>query len=262
MASKIYAVKKGLLPGLYNTWDECKAQVNGYSGAEYKSFKIDQIAEAIEYVGIANMQIESNASFERFIRPESLDKCTLKMLNKIDPGFSPAHAAAYTISTIASATLKKSDEFKDFSQNNITNLNSNNIVDVYVDGSFKNGIYSYAYVIVQNNNIVYTDSGIGQNTGAASMRNVAGELSAAMNAICWVRDHDLKCRIFHDYEGIGKWATKEWKRKNEYTKAYSEFIDNNSGIVSEFIHVYGHSGNTYNELADELARKAFEKQVI
>ena len=33
--SKIYAVRKGKIPGLYNTWDECKAQVDGFSGAEY-----------------------------------------------------------------------------------------------------------------------------------------------------------------------------------------------------------------------------------
>lgn len=51
MASKFYAVRKGKKPGLYNTWDECKAQVNGYSGAEYKSFKTQ--AEAKEYIGVA-----------------------------------------------------------------------------------------------------------------------------------------------------------------------------------------------------------------
>ncbi len=39
MAGKFYAVKKGLKPGIYNSWDECKNQVNGYPGAIYKSFK-------------------------------------------------------------------------------------------------------------------------------------------------------------------------------------------------------------------------------
>ncbi|WP_236878932.1 viroplasmin family protein [Clostridioides difficile] len=32
----------------YNTWDECKKQVNGFSGAEYKSFSTFQ--EAKEYI--------------------------------------------------------------------------------------------------------------------------------------------------------------------------------------------------------------------
>ena len=35
---KFYAVKIGRTPGIYNTWDECREQVDGFSGAEYKSF--------------------------------------------------------------------------------------------------------------------------------------------------------------------------------------------------------------------------------
>lgn len=47
---KIYAVKQGRIPGLYNTWDECKLQVNGYKGALYKSFTT--ITEANQYMEI------------------------------------------------------------------------------------------------------------------------------------------------------------------------------------------------------------------
>ena len=39
---KYYAVKKGKTLGIYKSWDECKAQVDGFSGAEYKSFKSEQ----------------------------------------------------------------------------------------------------------------------------------------------------------------------------------------------------------------------------
>ena len=45
---KFYGVKKGKCIGIYNTWDECKLQVNGFSGAEYKSFL--NFDEAKEYV--------------------------------------------------------------------------------------------------------------------------------------------------------------------------------------------------------------------
>lgn len=51
MASKFYAVRKGKNPGIYGTWDECKSQVNGFAGAEYKSFKTQ--SEAKEYMGLA-----------------------------------------------------------------------------------------------------------------------------------------------------------------------------------------------------------------
>lgn len=35
---KFYTVWNGVKPGVYKTWDECKAQVEGYDGAIYKSF--------------------------------------------------------------------------------------------------------------------------------------------------------------------------------------------------------------------------------
>lgn len=46
---KIYAVKKGRVPGVYRNWDETKKQVDGFSGAEYKSF--ENITDAIDYLG-------------------------------------------------------------------------------------------------------------------------------------------------------------------------------------------------------------------
>ena len=33
-----YAVAKGLNPGIYETWPECKANVDGFGGAKYKKF--------------------------------------------------------------------------------------------------------------------------------------------------------------------------------------------------------------------------------
>lgn len=48
-AKKFYAVKKGLVPGIYLNWPECERNVKGYPGAEYKSFKTEN--EAKEYLG-------------------------------------------------------------------------------------------------------------------------------------------------------------------------------------------------------------------
>ena len=35
---KYYAVRKGRVPGIYESWDECKEQTEGFSNAEHKSF--------------------------------------------------------------------------------------------------------------------------------------------------------------------------------------------------------------------------------
>ena len=45
MARKFYAVKKGRETGIFTTWEACKASVNGYSGAQYKSFSTPEEAE-------------------------------------------------------------------------------------------------------------------------------------------------------------------------------------------------------------------------
>ncbi|MCM1241828.1 MAG: ribonuclease H family protein [Roseburia sp.] len=45
---KIYAVKKGKVTGILQSWEECKDSVDGYSGAEYKSFFTEK--EANEYL--------------------------------------------------------------------------------------------------------------------------------------------------------------------------------------------------------------------
>jgi len=38
MAKKFYVVWKGRQTGIFTSWDECAKQVNGFPGAEYKSF--------------------------------------------------------------------------------------------------------------------------------------------------------------------------------------------------------------------------------
>lgn len=46
---KIYAVRKGKTTGIFQTWGECKASVDGYPGAEYRGFYTMEEAKA--YLG-------------------------------------------------------------------------------------------------------------------------------------------------------------------------------------------------------------------
>ncbi len=43
---KFYVVWIGVEPGIYNSWADCSLQINGYKGAQYKSF--DTLKEATE----------------------------------------------------------------------------------------------------------------------------------------------------------------------------------------------------------------------
>jgi ribonuclease HI len=37
--TKFYVVWNGLKPGIYDSWNECKKQIDGFQGAKYKSYK-------------------------------------------------------------------------------------------------------------------------------------------------------------------------------------------------------------------------------
>ena len=48
---KFYAVRKGLIPGIYTTWGECQQNVNGFPGAEFESFPTEEKAKAFMSAG-------------------------------------------------------------------------------------------------------------------------------------------------------------------------------------------------------------------
>lgn len=45
-ANKFYAVRVGLVPGIYTNWEQCAVQVYGFPKAEYKSFFTEEAALA------------------------------------------------------------------------------------------------------------------------------------------------------------------------------------------------------------------------
>ena len=67
-SKKYYAVKAGQVPGIYTNWGDCQQNINGFSGAIYKSFDTKEEAEAFlnddrieEVKNIARIYSESDA---------------------------------------------------------------------------------------------------------------------------------------------------------------------------------------------------------
>jgi len=69
---KYYAVRRGKTPGIYLTWPECKAQVDGFTGARYKSFPDRAQAEAF-LIGKDSYKKTSSGSKKATSKPKFSD---------------------------------------------------------------------------------------------------------------------------------------------------------------------------------------------
>lgn len=192
LAKKYYAVRKGRNPGIYNTWDECKAQVDGFPRAEFKGFS-------------------EKTDAENFV-------------------------------------INSYDEIYDYTK-------------VYVDGSYDvtSGFYSCGAVIIKDGEIIKLNKKFTDDAGS-KLRNVAGEIMGAKLAIEYCMQHGIyEIEIYHDYLGVGKWADDEWKANLPMTQDYKKFIKTTRQKMKiKFVKVKGHSGDKFNDMADELAKAALK----
>lgn len=195
--AKYYAVKKGREPGIYESWDECKSQVDGYKNAIFKSFKSKE--EALSFM-------------------EDNKKISVDEKNMTDDDFI-----------------------------------------AYVDGSYREDReeYSYGCVIFHGGEMEKYSKKFPKSSYSVH-RNVSGEIAGSVFAIKKALEKNVKSiSIFYDYQGIESWANGDWKTNTSLTKEYKKFIDQvKNDIEINFVKVKGHSDNTYNDMADGLAKKA------
>ncbi|MDV4149845.1 ribonuclease H family protein [Clostridium sp. AL.422] len=132
---------------------------------------------------------------------------------------------------------------------------------IYVDGSYNvtTERYAYALVAVKDNVIEYVENGKSEDSSSKSIRQIAGELEATVKGVEYaLRQNEKKVVIFHDYAGIAHHATGFWERKEQssidYHNKMKSLIDN--GIEVIFVKVDSHTGDLYNEIADEKCKEA------
>lgn len=217
---KYYAVKVGKVPGIYSSWKECEEQIKGYPKAEYKGFST--LPEAEAFLG---EKPEKNLSMKKENTPPASN------LNK---------------------------------ERRIEDPLERNILKAYVDGSFNKDRmeYSCGVVLIFNGKELHF-SKKGSRKELAEMRNVAGELLGAQYAMAFALKNLGKFKelwVYHDYEGIAKWCTGEWKAKQEGTMKYRDYYLEKIAdrFPVRFMKVRAHSGDKYNDLADQLAKEALE----
>ena len=138
-------------------------------------------------------------------------------------------------------------------------MNDKDCVKIYVDGSYNSATKEFSYgMVVLCGDGEEKYSGKSDDKELVSMRNVAGEIEGSMCAMRYCLEHQIeRLELYYDYEGIEKWCTGAWKANKEGTIAYRDFYRQAcKRLEVRFCKVKGHSGDTYNDLADSLAKQA------
>lgn len=238
MPKKYYSVKNGHQPGVYETWEECKDQVHGFSGASFKSFPTRKEAEL--FCGL--VAGEGSAC-------------------EAAPGVESACGVAPEGGSAGERTWILAEQKDEKAVDSKYLQTSETEAVAYVDGSYDDSIKAFAYgVVLFHNGREEHFSAKMDDPELVEMRNVAGEIKAAEAAMQYCIDHNIKSiHIYHDYEGIAKWCTGEWRANKIGTKAYRAFYQRiQTQLQVRFIKVKGHSGDQYNDVADQLAKSALD----
>ena len=214
---KYYGVRIGKIPGVYSTWDECKAQIDGVSGAAYKSFLT--LEEAEEYI-----QAESADDSDTVNTP----------LNDLNAQVDRAIAELDENEVIA---------FVDGSYDATEEKSAFGAI-IFSSGGNRDVLYK-----------AFTkDLGeefIALRNVAAELEGVKEAINWALQY------NKAKISIYYDYEGIEKWANGQWNANKVITKEYVRFIQQKKlSLKIEFIKVPAHSGVKLNEEVDAIAKNA------
>ena len=198
-----YAVKRGRRPGLYTDWEDCRKEILGFGGAEYKGFYTKEEAERYLAGDAETAALREPASEEALI--------------------------------------------------------------AYVDGSYAPFLpdrYAFGAVFLYQGKVIRMGKKLVDPVNA-QMRNVAGEVAGARYAMEYcVAEKIPSLALYYDYAGIEKWCSGEWKANKDGTKALKAYYDSIRDVLHvSFYKVKSHTGVTYNEMADRLAKAAlFESE--
>ncbi|MEO8932734.1 MAG: ribonuclease H family protein [Xanthomarina sp.] len=197
---KYYTVWKGKRPGIFETWNDCKAQIKDYEGAQYKSFETFDAAKKAyngnyyDYIG-KSKKIESGLSSEQLkkIGQPNYYSISVDAASSGNPGIMEYRG----VDTKTKKQLFIQGPFEE---------GTNNI------GEFLALVHGLAF-LKQNNSdrILYTDSKIAMswiakktcNTKLVRNNKNKATFELVDRAVNWLKTNTYKTVIV-------KWETKAW----------------------------------------------------
>jgi len=258
--TKWHAVAKGRVPGIYQTWDECKAQTAGFSKAIFKSFKTRDDAQAF--------MISNGASA---------------------PTGSAASSSSNTAGKKRARDVNYDDASHNFSQNKRSNQHpfKNNAarfcITVHFDGGSRGnpGVAGAGAEVMAVNNtmnppittkyLIREFCGERETNNYAEYHGLFAGLKKARTLISELVEANtsspgasLKLQIYGDSNLIIQQLKGNWMVKNENIKPLfhqcqrliADIKNNVASSEVSFDHVY----REQNKVADQLANEAMDQR--
>jgi len=197
--AKFYVVWKGKRPGVYTTWKDCKAAIDSYRGAQYKSFSTFEIAKKAYNSNYEEYKGKKNSAPS--LSPEQLLKIGEPNNHSISvdaaSSGNPGVMEYQGVDTKTGKKLFKQGPFKE---------GTNNI------GEFLAIVHGLAFLKQhQSDRIIYTDSRTAMswvrkktcNTKLAETPKNKALFELIRRALTWLKTNSYNTPIV-------KWETKAW----------------------------------------------------
>lgn len=214
---KYYVVWQGKKPGIYTDWDECKEQVHGVVGAQYKSFDTMAEAEAASRLPYSSVVQSSGSNGHN----ESTGQSGCLVIDEngmtaIKPGTENAPVLDALAVDAACSGNPGVMEYQGIYIPTRTRVfhyraekGTNNI------GEFLAIVHGLSYLKKHRlNQIIYSDS---------------------VNAISWVRQKVCKSKLVEDASTAELWdyihRAENWLRANSYTTEIRKWDTDNWGEI-------------------------------
>ncbi|XP_058988761.1 ribonuclease H1 [Mustela lutreola] len=256
--SMFYAVRRGRKAGVFQTWSECRAQVDRFPAARFKKFATEE--EAWAFVGRPAGPGGAEGTEDKH-EQESQVKANKRLREPSDGDENAEPCAKQARQTTGSVPLVDKSTFSYMGE----------FVVVYTDGCCSSNGRRRARAGIG----VYWGPGHPLNIGIrlpGRQTNQRAEIHAACKAIEQAKAQNIKKLVLYTdsmftINGITNWV-QGWKKNGWKTSTGKEVINREDfvaleqlaqGMDIQWMHVPGHSGFVGNEEADRLAREGAKR---
>lgn len=259
-----YAVRRGVKPGVYVSWDECKVQVEKFPSACFKKFASEK--EAWMFVrGVEPSAPPVVKKLDPIVVPDVslLPKRGPEPLEYIPLGKKRCHSETTEESNpkrIKPAESSSSERIDGFTY-------MGDAVVVYTDGccSYNGRLGARAGIGVYWGNdhpLNVAERLMGRQT------NQRAEIQAACRALQQAKENNIKKLVLYTdsmftINGVTKWV-KGWRQRNWKLKSgkqvqnredFEKLEKLNGEVEVVWLHILGHAGYRGNEEADRLSKE-------